>query len=175
MILTRRQVLALGGGGFAALVAPSILHAQDIEVIKMRGSPRGERIWFTPIGLAIAPGTRIHFVNCDLGNSHTATAYHPDLFSRQQRIPIAAEPFHSGFLLPGESFEITLTVPGVYDYYCLPHEKAGMVGRIVVGTPLNPSFQGQAKDNGSLPEAVLFNLHRADKILTTGRTYPKEK
>ena len=26
---------------------------------------------------------------------------------------------------------------GVYDYFCIPHEEAGMVGRIVVGSPTN--------------------------------------
>jgi plastocyanin len=31
---------------------------------------------------------------------------------------------------------VTLTVPGVYDYYCIPHEAAGMVGRIVVGNAI---------------------------------------
>ena len=33
---------------------------------------------------------------------------------------------------------MTLTVPGVYDYFCAPHEVAGMVGRIVVGQPSGP-------------------------------------
>ena len=28
-----------------------------------------------------------------------------------------------------------LTVEGVYDYFCAPHEMAGMVGRIIVGRP----------------------------------------
>ena len=37
--------------------------------------------------------------------------------------------------MPGESFEVELTEPGVYDYFCIPHEHAGMVGRIVVGGP----------------------------------------
>ena len=37
--------------------------------------------------------------------------------------------------MPGESFAVELTEPGVYDYYCIPHEHAGMVGRIVVGGP----------------------------------------
>jgi plastocyanin len=36
---------------------------------------------------------------------------------------------------PGDHFEVTLTVAGVYDYFCMPHEAAGMVGRIVVGKP----------------------------------------
>ncbi|HOD35479.1 MAG TPA: plastocyanin/azurin family copper-binding protein [Syntrophales bacterium] len=43
---------------------------------------------------------------------------------------------------PGSHFEVTLTVEGVYDYFCIPHEMAGMVGRIIVGRPTGP---------GSLP------------------------
>jgi hypothetical protein len=39
---------------------------------------------------------------------------------------------------PGSHFEVTLRVPGVYDYFCGPHEAAGMVGRIVVGRPDGP-------------------------------------
>lgn len=55
------------------------------------------------------------------------------------RIPERAEPWDSGFLVnPGSHFEVTLTVPGVYDYFCAPHEAAGMVGRIVVGRPVGP-------------------------------------
>ena len=54
------------------------------------------------------------------------------------RIPEAAKPWDSGYLLPGHSFATTLTVEGVYDYFCRPHEMAGMVGRIVVGRPGGP-------------------------------------
>ena len=42
---------------------------------------------------------------------------------------------------PGSHFEVTLTIPGVYDYFCMPHEAAGMVGRIVVGRPGGPGAQ----------------------------------
>jgi hypothetical protein len=38
----------------------------------------------------------------------------------------------------GAAFDVTLTVPGVYDYFCLPHEAAGMVGRIVVESAVGP-------------------------------------
>jgi hypothetical protein len=41
-------------------------------------------------------------------------------------------------LAPGEHFEVTLTVEGVYDYLCEPHEQAGMVGRLIVGHPAGP-------------------------------------
>src|SRR5690606_41900168 len=106
--------------------------AAAVEVIEMRGTERGDRVWFAPRGLAVATGTTLRFVNLDKGNSHTATAYHPALFDRRRRIPAGAQPWDSDFLLPDESFEVTLTAPGVYDYYCLPHEMAGMAGRIVV-------------------------------------------
>ena len=50
------------------------------------------------------------------------------------RIPESALHWDSGFLMqPGNHFDVTLTVPGVYDYYCIPHEAAGMVGRITCG------------------------------------------
>jgi plastocyanin len=53
-----------------------------------------------------------------------------------------AAPWDSGFLVhPGDHFDVVLTVPGVYDYFCMPHEAAGMVGRIVVGKPLGPGAE----------------------------------
>jgi hypothetical protein len=67
---------------------------------------------------------------------HSTTAYHPANANHSLRIPEQAEPWDSGILTrPGQAFEVTLTVPGVYDYFCLPHEAGGMVGRIVVGEP----------------------------------------
>lgn len=74
-------------------------------------------------------------VNEDKANVHSATAFHPELFGRERRIPARAPAWNSELLLPGEHYEIMLSVPGIYDYYCLPHAAHGMVGRIVVGTP----------------------------------------
>lgn len=167
---TRRHVLALGGGGLAALAAPSLLRANSpgVEVIEMSGTARGEHVWFKPQGLAVAPGTTLRFVNRDPGNSHTATAYHPDLYGRPLRIPQGARPWDSGFLLPGEEFEVTLERPGVYDFYCLPHEMAGMVGRIVVGQPDAPGFEDASLEAGDLPEAALAAFPPVEEILAAG-------
>ena len=169
-MLTRRRILALGGGGLATLAAPSLLRANSprVEVIEMSGTARGEHVWFRPQGLAVAPGTTLRFVNRDPGNSHTATAYHPDLFGRPRRIPEAALPWDSGFLLPDEEFEVTLEQPGVYDFYCLPHEMAGMVGRIVVGQPGDPSWE-TAQEGGDLPEAALAAFPPVEDILAARR------
>jgi plastocyanin len=166
---TRRHLLALGGGGLATLAAPRLVLAARTEVIEMSGTARGEHVWFTPQGLAIAPGTTLRFVNRDRGNSHTATAYHPDLFGRPLRIPEGAVPWDTGFLLPGESFEATLERPGVHDYYCQPHEMAGMVGRSVVGQPGDAGWEDAASDAGDLPEVALGAFPSVEAILTAGR------
>ncbi len=135
----------------------------------MRGSTRGEQIWFSPHGLAIAAGTVLRFVNRDPGNSHTATAYHPDVFGRERRIPADATPWDSGFLLPDEAFEVTLSVPGVYDFYCIPHEMAAMVGRIVVGRPGESGWEGPSRDTADLMPEVLAALPSVESILSRGR------
>lgn len=178
MSVSRRQLLALGGGVIATLAGPAgMLRAgapagptagaaseTTVEIV-MRASPRGERVWFSPQGLAIAPGTRIRFVNHDAGNSHTATAYHPQVNERPRRIPTRAEPWDSGYLLPEQGFEVVLTAPGVYDYYCQPHEMAGMVGRIVVGQPTDPGWEGPATEAGDLMPEVLAAFPPVDRIL----------
>lgn len=169
MRLARRQFLAFGGGALAAALAPRHGLATPVEEIEMRGSARGERIWFAPQGLAVAPGTLLRFVNRDPGNSHTATAYHPDIYDRARRIPAAATPWDSDFLLPGDSFEITLSARGVYDYYCIPHEMGRMVGRIVVGKPGDPGWVGPAADTGDLMPEVLAALPSVEDILSKGR------
>ncbi|MCX7560212.1 plastocyanin/azurin family copper-binding protein [Sulfitobacter sp. F26204] len=169
MISARRRFLALGGGIIAALSTPAILRAAQVEVIEMTGTTRGEKVWFKPRGLAVPTGTTIRFVNRDAGNSHTATAYHPSNFDRIRRIPQAALPWDSGFLLPDEMFDVTLTEPGVYDYYCIPHEMAAMVGRIVVGNPEDKHWEGASKDRDDVSEEVLAAFPAVETVLARGR------
>ena len=165
MKLTRRQWLKGTGAGIATLVAPLWLLAEEHAVIEMRGTPRGERIWFTPQGLLVPTGTVVRFSNKDPVNSHTATTYHPSLNGRPARIPEQAEPWDSGYLMPGEHFDVRLDVPGVYDYYCVPHEHAGMVGRIVVDPVENLEWQAMEDSDDELPEAVTNALPSVESIL----------
>jgi plastocyanin len=103
----------------------------------MKSDPDGSEVWFDPVGVYVEPGQTVRWV-VD-ANVHTTAAYHPKNDNHSLRIPEAATPWDSGFLVNrGDHFEVTLTVPGVYDYYCQPHEAAGMVGRIVVGRPGGP-------------------------------------
>lgn len=97
----------------------------------------GER--FLPEEVALKAGTEITFTNGS-AEAHSVTAY-------EEGLPPGANYFASGgfeseaearadiaasLLRPGETFSVTLTEPGTYRYFCIPHEDGGMVGRIVV-------------------------------------------
>ena len=102
------------------------------EVVEIRMVTEGANFYFDPVGIHVAPGTTIRFIN--ESGQHTATAY-CEGNGKPQRIPDGAECWDSGMLTEqGATFEVTLTEQGVYDYFCIPHEALGMVGRIIVGS-----------------------------------------
>lgn len=176
-MVSRRHILRIGGGLLAGLALPRLalphlaLADEPVE-IRMQGNADGSHVWFDPIGVHIRPGQRIRWINLDPGNSHTATAYHPKNFDHALRIPEGAEPWNSDYLLPDESFEITLGVEGVYDYYCVPHEHAGMVGRIVVGSPPDPRMTTAGDQGAPVPEEALRAFPPVEEIVRLGRVRP---
>jgi len=169
MTPTRRMILGWGGGIAALCLLPPARAAAGLVEIAMAGRSDGSLVWFDPIGLRIEPGQTVRWTNRDRGNSHTATAYHPANAGHALRIPAAAQPWDSGYLLPDQSFSVTLTEPGVYDYYCRPHEHAGMVGRIIVGDP-GTSAAVLAEDG--VPEAALRAFPSVAAILAEGIVRP---
>ncbi|MGI8828573.1 MAG: cupredoxin domain-containing protein [Candidatus Limnocylindria bacterium] len=77
---------------------------------------------FAPAELTITAGDSVTWTNLDVV-AHTATA---------------AGAFDSGNLEQGESYRLTFTTPGTYDYLCTPHPS--MTGRIVVvAAPATPA------------------------------------
>jgi plastocyanin len=48
------------------------------------------------------------------------------------QLPKGVDPFDSGFMMPGKDFSYTFKVPGEYKYFCIPHEKDGMIGFVSV-------------------------------------------
>lgn len=142
--------------------------ANRTPAIRMRGTPRGERVWFEPWGIVVPVGALVSFINDDPANSHTATGFHPALFQQPRRIPRQAIPWDTGFLLPGDRRDVRFDVPGVFDFYCLPHLAHGMVGRIVVGSPDSdgwvnePYFNTTQMPSGPGRFPALQALFRAD-------------
>lgn len=179
-MLSRRGLLQAGGLWLAGLAVGRLgwsAEAGEAIEILMRSDPAGSHVVFDPIGLLVRPGQRVRWVN-DGNNVHTVTAYHPANAQHPLRIPAGASPWDSGYLVnPGDSFEVQLTIEGIYDYYCTPHEGAGMVGRIVVsrsygGQPA--AFEPYPDDHGNplwkkVPEAALRNFPPVETILKKGR------
>lgn len=119
----RRFVGLLGAAAAGSPGATGMGTAQGTPVVSMGND------YFDPIGLSVDPGTTVRFEVAT--GAHSATAY-------EDRIPANATPFDSGTFSRG-AFEHTFEQPGTYDYYCVPHESRGMVGRIVVGEPAGPA------------------------------------
>lgn len=180
--LTRRQFISHAARATAftslwAIAGRAIVEAarsSDVVVVRATADETGGDVFFDPIGLHIQPGQTVRWV---LGRSyHSTTAYHPQNGNHELRIPEKARPWDSGILTgsPGkEEFEYRFEVPGVYDYFCLPHELAGMVGRIVVGEPgTGPGTRafGWAPDRGwnPVPTVAQFNFPSIDLILKHG-------
>jgi plastocyanin len=172
--MTRRALLRAGGLGLASLAAPRPARSASTVEVRMRSDVRGERVGFDPVGILVRPGDTVRWIMDSPGNPHTTTAYHPRNGRHSLRIPEGATPWDSGFLVNvGDGFEVVLTVEGVYDYFCLPHEAAGMVGRIVVGRPAGPGtrpaeyFTGQpgAEDWLPVPAAAWRSFPAVDVIL----------
>lgn len=160
----RRRLLLSAGAGLllTATVSRRAGAANEIE-ISMSGTPTGSHVWFRPRGLLIQPGQAVRWVNREAGNVHTVTAYHPDN-GKPLRIPNEAKSWDSDYLMPDESFVIAFDTPGVYDYFCIPHEHAGMVGRIVVGE-VDASVRPYAATDALLPAAAVAGFPSVDSIL----------
>jgi plastocyanin len=114
----------------AALAVAPLASAADkpVVVIKMTDKPPV----YIPAKVTIKVGQTVEWIN----NAATLHDVNADVSSVQNTkdvsIPPGAKPFDSGFMRPGMTFDYTFTVPGTYRYTCVPHEKDGMNGTVVV-------------------------------------------
>jgi pseudoazurin len=107
-----------------ALILPPAAHAATnhrIEMFSANPNNPAQANVFAPALLHIAPGDSVTFLPSD--PSHNTA-------SKKGMVPEGAEPWNSPV---DQEFTVTLTVPGVYGYICVPHYEMGMVGLIVVG------------------------------------------
>lgn len=87
---------------------------------------------FSPETITIRRGDTVQWRNISL-ISHTVTAdkslaHDPANVER----PEGAESFHSGTVKAGGVWSYTFKVAGTYRYVCLPHERKGMIGTVIV-------------------------------------------
>jgi plastocyanin len=97
-------------------------------VVKMSDKPPK----FLPDKITIKAGQTVEWVN----NAKTLHSVDGDpsmaLKPADVSLPPGAKPFDSGFMKPDMTWDYTFKVPGTYKYTCVPHEKDGMNGEVVV-------------------------------------------
>lgn len=87
---------------------------------------------FNPESVTIKSGQTVQWRNTSL-ITHTVTADKSMAADPANvQLPQGAQSFHSGDVEAGEVWSYTFSVPGTYRYICLPHEKNGMLGTVIV-------------------------------------------
>ncbi|MDZ7657699.1 plastocyanin/azurin family copper-binding protein [Fodinibius sp.] len=140
--------------GWKDTIAVDVSQA-DTVTVEVKGTDGDAR--FDPVVVAVNPGDVIQFLVRE--GLHTVTAYHPEN-RRPKRIPLSAKPFDSGLMEQGDEWLLTISEEGVYDYFCLPHEKIGHVGRIIAGSL---DAAEDYPDEG-MPKAALTKLKEETEI-----------
>lgn len=98
-----------------------------------------DNLEFDPASLTISTDETVVWENTG-GASHTVTAYEAEIpagaayfasggFSSEQA---ARDSPRDGLIGSDDSYEHTFGTTGSYEYFCIPHEGAGMVGSITV-------------------------------------------
>jgi len=87
---------------------------------------------FDPDTVTIHAGETVEWVNRSHFR-HTVTD-DPKMAGQAEdaALPAGAEAFSSQEIPPAGSYRRTLSVPGTYRYFCMPHEGIGMLGKIIV-------------------------------------------
>jgi plastocyanin len=97
-----------------------------------------DSLWcFDPLGLYVAPGETVRFVNASI-QMITITSYHPQNDNHELRMPEQSQPFDFG--MPERPYyDVKFEVEGTYDFFSRHQELLGMIGRLVVGRPAGPA------------------------------------
>jgi plastocyanin len=90
------------------------------------------RMNYLPDTVRVAVGESVVWRNTsDIVHTVTADPTRAEL-PESVRLPAGAQPFDSGDMRPGEAFVQVFLEPGEYRYFCIPHERAGMIGTVIV-------------------------------------------
>lgn len=136
--MNRRNFLVAAGSTFTVGLAGCIDGGQAASDYDVGMS----QVNFRPQELTVEAGTTVVFRNTS-SHGHTVTAYqdaYPDGaeffasggYESQSEARNAWESDNGGVLRQGDVFEHEFSVPGRYDYFCIPHLDAGMEATVIV-------------------------------------------
>ncbi|AEE35796.1 plastocyanin 1 [Arabidopsis thaliana] len=117
-------------GVIAVATAASIVLAGNAMAMEvLLGSDDGS-LAFVPSEFTVAKGEKIVFKN-NAGFPHNVVFDEDEIPSGVDASKISMD--ETALLNgAGETYEVTLTEPGSYGFYCAPHQGAGMVGKLTV-------------------------------------------
>ena len=136
--MRRRRMLATVGAAFATggagCTAVGTLGGAD-------GDVGMTAVAFEPATITVGAGEEVVWYN-NSARAHSITAYEggipedADYFATGDYDSEAAareawDGMH-GAITNGQRYAHTFEVPGTYNYFCIPHERGGMVGQVVV-------------------------------------------
>ena len=105
--------------------------ADNITIVGMN-----DKLRFVPNKITIRVGDSVEWRNIG-AIPHTVTADPRRIpGSTNIKLPNGAQAFDSGWVGRGKSYRYTFSEPGIYRYICLPHERGGMLGVVIVGDDL---------------------------------------
>jgi plastocyanin len=139
--LTRRALLRATAGAGAAGATAGITGTAAAQDGTTHTVEMTDGLVFDPDELPIEPGDTVVWET--VGSvGHSVTAYEDGIPEEADYFAsggfdtedAARDSYPEGDVGSGESYEHTFEVEGTYDYFCIPHEGAGMLGTINVGT-----------------------------------------
>ena len=125
--MTKLFKLGLATAGVAlALTQGAMAGDGKHHTIKVVSDYDNLRMVFEPKRLDIQPGDTVTWENM-AEEEHNVFSY-PDGF------PKGGKPMQSHYMQKkGEKWSFKFTVPGTYEYHCIPHLPMGMHGKVIVG------------------------------------------
>jgi len=136
--------------------------APTVEVVTLDSDAGAGQFVFTPAVVWVVSGATVAWEWTS--GSHSVTSYHPDNADHSLRVPSETSAFDSGVESAEATFEHTFETPGVYNYYCTPHEGLGMVGLVIVEGPNGGPGTTSPEDvqSGSAKESLSGLLRLAE-------------
>ena len=143
-----RSTIAMSVAAMIGVASPAMGRQESTITVAMTAENT-----FEPKVVEIQTGQIVEWTNPS-EVIHTAT-FDPEKAGDPSHValPEGVEPFGSGDVEAGGTYQRTFDVPGTYRYVCLPHENLGMVGTIEV-TEAGASAEGSGSSSaeGLAPE-----------------------
>ncbi len=133
VLFCRSLVLGLGFGLMAVCLWLGATNSVFAETYTIQMGTANGNLVFEPATLTVKPGDVVQWQNNTLPPHNVIFDGHN---VPPETLDLVGALSHSKLMLkPDETYELEITealAPGEYTYFCAPHRRAGMVGKLVI-------------------------------------------